>query len=533
MKNTFTLAIAVIISIATFSQVGSLDKSFSSDGKAITDFGFGNDVGNAVVIQKDGKIVVSGFAYNGSNNDFGLARYNTDGSLDKTFGIAHTGKVITDLTLSDDAATCMALQTNGEIIVAGYATLPIGGKGFALARYNTNGALDNTFNTNGKVITDFGGNDDEITSVAIQDNGKIVVAGYTNSNSITGYDYALARYNMNGSLDNTFGNGGKVITNLNISNPGDDFGEGVAIQSNGKIVVAGYTEAASGNYNMTVVRYTTSGFLDNNFSGDGKMFINLFGNPVNVARAVAIQPNDGRIIVAGYTNASSNHLNFALLRCNTNGTLDNSFSYNGVVTTDFGGADIANAVTIQQDGKIIVAGSTLIGSDEDVAWARYSTDGKIDKSFSSNGTIIYNFGGNDYGKAVALQSNGKIVIAGFTTASGGDDDFLVARFHGGNVAPENFASTSKNDDTDNSITEKSASNIHIYPNPVKDVLHIQGLPESSSQIITITDLSGIVFQKAIVTGAEYSFNLSMLKPGLYSVNISKNGEIKTFKFLKQ
>jgi uncharacterized delta-60 repeat protein len=531
MKNTFTLAMAVIISIASFSQVGSLDKSFSSDGKAITGFGFGDDGGNAVIIQKDGKIVVAGFAYNGSNNDFGLARYNTDGSLDKTFGSAHTGKVITDFTLSDDVATCIALQKNGEIIVAGYATLPIGGKGFALARYNTNGTLDNTFHTNGKVITDFGGNDDEITSVAIQDNGKIVVAGYTNSRST--YDYALARYNANGSLDNTFGNGGKVITNLNVSNPGDDFGEGMALQSNGKIVVAGYTEAASGNYNITVVRYTTGGSLDNNFSGDGKMFINLSGNPVNVAKAIAIQPNDGRIVVAGYTNASSNHLNFALLRCNTNGTLDNSFSYNGVVTTDFGGADMANAVTIQDDGKIIVAGSTLIGSDEDVAWARYSADGKIDKSFSSNGTIIYNFGGNDYGKAVALQSNGKIVIAGFTTASGGDDDFLVARFHGGNATSENFASTSENDNTDNSVIEKSTSNIHIYPNPVKDVLRIQGLPESSSLNITITDLSGRVFQKATVTGTEYSFNLSMLKPGLYNINISKSGEIKTFRFLKQ
>ena len=120
-----------------------------------------------------------------------------------------------------------------------------------------------------------------------------------------------------------------------------------------------------------------------------------------------------------------------------------------------------------------------------------------------------------------------------TPASGGDDDFLVARFHGGNVAPESFASTSKNDNTDNSITEKSISNIHIYPNPVKDVLHIQGLRESSPQTITITDLSGIVFQKATVTGTEYSFNLSMLKPGLYSVNIFKDGELKTFKFLKQ
>ena len=181
-------AVGVVVSSARATD-GALDPTFDADGIVTTDL-TNSDVAYSVVIQPDGKIVVAGYTISG-NQDFALARYNTNGSLDTTFDT--DGKLTTDLGgNNEDVATSTALQPDGKIVVAGYTNATGGNYDFALARYHSNGTLDTTFDSDGKLITDLGGPDDEAQSMALQPDGKIVVAGFSNASGI--YDFAMVRY---------------------------------------------------------------------------------------------------------------------------------------------------------------------------------------------------------------------------------------------------------------------------------------------------------------------------------------------------
>ncbi|MCI0529632.1 MAG: hypothetical protein L0Y56_19490, partial [Nitrospira sp.] len=190
---------------------GDLDPTFGTGGKAITDFG-GSDQASAIALQANGKIVVAGSSEIDGFLDFALARYNTDGSLDTSFGTA--GKVTTDFGGSNGGAFAVALQQDGRIVAAGRTFIFFGlTSDFALARYNTDGSLDTSFGTAGKVTTDFGGNNDGVFAVALQADGKIVAVG-SSQIGIMNSDFALARYNPDGSLDSSFGSGGMVTTDF-------------------------------------------------------------------------------------------------------------------------------------------------------------------------------------------------------------------------------------------------------------------------------------------------------------------------------
>jgi len=380
----------------------NLSTSLLKDGDL--DFTFGDDgkvitdfggssSGRAVAVQKDGKIVVAG----NSSGDFAVARYNRDGSLDVNFGTG--GTVTTDFGGDDDSGNAVAIQQDGKIVVAGSAGSEENSN-FAVARYNRDGSLDVNFGTGGTVTTDFGGDLDFGSAVTLQKDGKIVVAGSSDN------DFAVARYNTDGSVDMSFGTGGKVTTDFG----GDDNGTGVAIQKDGKIVVSGGSDN-----DFAVARYNTDGSLDATF-GTGGLVITDFGGSV-FGRAVVLQ-KDGKIVVAGNSDGD-----FAVARYNADGSLDTAFGTEGLVTTDFGGDDQGTGVAIQKDGKIVVAGFT----DNDFAIARYNTDGSLDITFNPTGslpgTVITDFGGNDQGAGVAIQKDGKIVVSG-----GSDNDFAVARY---------------------------------------------------------------------------------------------------------
>jgi len=216
--------------LARYNPNGSLDATFSGDGKQQTDFG-GYDGANGVALQGNGKIVAAGFALGG---DFGLARYNSSGTLDTSF--SGDGKQTTDFGGGSDGASAVALQGDGKIVAAGCACPDdVDARNFALARYNANGALDTTFSGDGKQTTDFlFGADDSAKDVAIQPSGRIVAVG-TAFGGPTGYDFALARYNANGALDASFSTDGRKRTNF--GNP--DIASGVALQGDGKIVAVG------------------------------------------------------------------------------------------------------------------------------------------------------------------------------------------------------------------------------------------------------------------------------------------------------
>jgi len=345
-------------------------------------------------------------------------RYNTDGSLDTSFN--SDGKVTTAIGSGDDHAVSVAIQSDGKIVAAGYSN----GSNwdFALVRYNTDGSLDTNFNSDGKVTTDFGGGADYAVSVAIQSDGKIVAAGYSNGSN---FDFALVRYNTDGSLDTSFNSDGKVTTDFG---SGSDYGSSVTIQSDGKIVAAGGSSNGN-NRDFALVRYKTDGSLDTSFDNDGKV-TTAIGSGTEEAYSVAIQ-SDGKIVAAGYSNNGSND-DFALVRYNTDGSLDTSFDTDGEVTTDFGsGRGRARSVTIQSDGKIVVAGySDNNGSNDDFALVRYNTDGSLDTSFDTDGKVTTAIGsGDDAANSVAIQSDGKIVAAG-TISNGNDRDFALVLYAG-------------------------------------------------------------------------------------------------------
>jgi uncharacterized delta-60 repeat protein len=393
---------------------GELDPTFDGDGRVITDFGAGEE-GQDIAIQADGKVVVAGVSY--AANDFALARYNTDGSLDTS--LDGDGRVVTDLG-SADRGSAVAIQGDGKIVAAGRSGAGLDAN-FALARYNPDGSLDTTFDGDGKVVTDFGGLDSAF-DVAIQSDGKIVAVGWASGDE---QDFALLRYNADGSLDPSFDGDGKVSTGFAVGV--DDTASGVAIQADGKIVVAGASGAGTTPYNFALARYNSNGSVDSTFDGDGKLLTD-FGS-FDHGEDVAIQA-DGKIVVAGTSAYSLN--DFALARYNLDGSLDQTFDGDGRVTTTFGQAF---GLAIHGNGKIVVAGLTGTGTDPtNFALARYNVDGSLDSSFDGDGTLASDFGtadSNDLGFGVAIQADGKIVVAGSSgVGTNNPANFALARYLG-------------------------------------------------------------------------------------------------------
>ncbi len=467
---------------------GDLDPTFDADGLVITDFATMDDSAAAVAIQSDGKIITVGRADESGNRNFALARYNTNGSLDITFDT--DGKVTTDFAGGEDSAAAVAIQADGKIVVAGFAT-ETGNRNFALARYNTNGSLDNTFDTDGKVTTDFSG-DDSAAGVAIQADGKIVAVGVTGV--VT--DFALARYNTNGSLDNTFDTDGKVTTDFD----GDaDGAAAVKIQADGKIVAAGQATDVLGNRNFGLARYNTNGSLDNTFDTDGKVTTDFAGS-LDQAFALAIQA-DGKIVAAGLALPGPD---FALARYNTNGSLDTGFDTDGKVTTDFAGeSDVAFGVAIQANGKIVAAGLASVAGDSNFGLARYNTNGSLDNTFSVDGKVTTDFGsGINQAFGVAIQPDGKIVAAGETST--GDLDFAVARYDGDALPPVATAdlSITKADSPDpasvGGVLTYTLTVANAGPDPATGVMVSDTLPASVT-VISATPSQGTCIAAPITT----------------------------------
>jgi len=249
-----------VFALARYNPDGTLDSTFNGDGRAITHIGSGYPRGQSVALQADGKIVVAGYAYSGSNCSLALARYNPDGSLDATFD--GDGTLLTSVGAGYDYGYSVAIQTDGKIVVGGES-----GGYFAVARYRPEGTLDTDFDGDGKVTVRVGSSS-FARSLAIQDDGKIVVAGFTSNGS--NRDFAMVRLDPNGALDASFGNQGKLVTAFGSID--DDRAFGLALQSDGRLVAAGFSGSK-----MALVRYTTAGTLDTSFGGDGKVTTSFGG----------------------------------------------------------------------------------------------------------------------------------------------------------------------------------------------------------------------------------------------------------------
>ena len=287
------------------------------------------------------------------------------------------------------------------------------------------GDLDTTFGSGfGKVMTAIGGTDDQGYAVALQPDGKIVIAGHCGPLP-TRYEFCLARYQADGTLDTSFGTGGTVSSPIG---SGYASGRATVLQPDGKIVVAGDCDIGL-HIVFCLARYQAGGALDPSF-GSGGAVISPIGSSTDHATAIALQP-DGKIVVAGYCAGASN-LDFCLARYQANGMLDAAFGSNGKVISPIGlSNDYGQALALQPDGKIVVAGYCDGVSNNDFCLARYQANGTLDTSFGSSGTVISPIGSSyDWAYAIALQPDGKIVVAG-ECWNGSNFDFCLARYQGG------------------------------------------------------------------------------------------------------
>lgn len=394
MRNPFVLVVSIVLSTLILTGCGG------GGATAINDRAF------AVAMQSDGKIVAAGDSYNDNNGwSFALVRYNSNGSLDTTFGTG--GKVLTNIGAG---IRDIVIQGDGKIVAAGYSY--VSPNNFVLVRYNSNGSLDTNFGSGGMVLTTLGGG---VSALAVQaTDGKIVAAGYS-FNGI-GNDFALARYNTNGTIDTTFGFGGTVITASGGMGGG---ASDVAIQSGGNILAAG------GSY---LIRYNSNGMLDITFNPVSGM---VYTGPAYEQTSVVTQA-DGKILAAGSINNVGAY-NLALTRYNSiDGFPDFSFDTDGTaITIAFSPYKWGATSVVPLGSNIVVAGY----SPYQFVLARYTSTGFPDTTFATGGALLATGGSywsNDsVVRNIAVQTtDGKIVLVG---SSYKDDasgyDFALARLN--------------------------------------------------------------------------------------------------------
>jgi uncharacterized delta-60 repeat protein len=377
------------------ANAGDLDTSFASDGKRTIDFG-GTDAAHALLVQPNGRIVLAGGG--GPAHSFCVARLGSNGTFDTTFG--SSGKRRIDFGGDDETVFGIARQADGKLVLVGDSDF----QRVAVARLNRNGSLDKTFSGDGRSTFQWGPLS-RATAVIVLPNGKYLVGGFSGPE---GGNMQAARLNPSGALDTSFGTGGKATVDFG----GDDFGQAMARQPDGRILLAGRSTTAG----AVVARLRANGALDPDFDGDGRVTVPGGGSLV----AVLVQP-DGKVLVAG--NAAGSQM-MTVTRLNRNGSFDTTFSGDGTASVDIGPmADLAGDAVLQPDGKIVVAGST---QGDGFGVARLNPDGSLDPSFGDAGKANVNFSVAAFGLAATRQSNGRIVVAGQTTT----DDFAVARLLG-------------------------------------------------------------------------------------------------------
>jgi uncharacterized delta-60 repeat protein len=411
---------------------GALDVTFGSRGRvAFASPGLSGPsfLPFALAEQADGRIVFAGLARpcdlsfcSTGHDDVALGRLEPNGSADRSFGLA--GSVITDLGL-DDQVFALAIQDDGKILAVGASGVQQDLFPFhrlydwAVMRYLPDGRLDPSFGNGGVVRTDFGA-DDRAWAIGIQSDGKIVVAGSTQDVEpvYSWSDFAVARYGPDGTLDPTFGTGGMVIT----SSPGDrshDEARDLVIQPDGRILVTGSIDPADPftQSDFATVRYLPDGSLDGTFGVMGHVITDL-GGDIEGSAAIARQA-DGRIVLAGSTGSLFNR-DFALVRYHADGRLDRSFGTDGVVRTELHGSDFAADIALERDGRMLVAGFTEVDPSPrqlDWALARYLPDGRLDASFGDGGTVTADLGSDDDSACcVSVLADGRALLLGWANA---------------------------------------------------------------------------------------------------------------------
>lgn len=390
---------------------GDLDPNFNGTGTRVIEFNMLPAVqagANGMALQADGKIVLAIYHEVLDSSSFAVMRLNPDGSPDPGFA---GGLVVRQFGGGPAEALAVAVQQDGKIVAGGFVEFN-GESKMVVVRFNPDGTPDadfgGDFSFDGLAVADFGPmNESGALAVALQKDGRIVAAGVAREGGEL--NFALARFASSGRLDPGFSADGKVVTDF-----GDnEFARAVAVQKDGRLVAAG-----TSNEDFAVARYLSNGGLDRSFGAGGKVVTDFGGvdRTLDQANALALQP-DGRILVAGGTRGAGN-LNLALARYQKNGRLDRSFDRDGRVTSDLTVVSLAFGVALQQGGRFLVGGVGASNNDLDFLVARYQKNGRLDPSFGNGGFVTTDLGGDEIGNALALQQDGKALLAGARNQAG-------------------------------------------------------------------------------------------------------------------
>jgi len=454
VRRWLALLAAALITSAASAAPGDLDSSFGAGfGKVLTAVGSADDAAAAIALQPDGKIVVGGTCYASAApfQQFCLVRFLANGAIDTTFGNA--GKVFRSPASSSASMGGLALQPDGRIVVAGSCYFPEGSH-FCAARFMADGSPDASFDDDGLASHPYNpGVSINVAQVVLLPDGRmILVASCGSGGTIL---FCMTRLTANGAVDGTFINGGFLSTMI----LGLDYAADAALQPDGKLLVAGRCHSGGLTpYQFCVVRHLPGGQLDTSFSGDGMMTAAVGNGLGDDAVGSLLLQLDGKIVVGGRCRATpSTASQFCLLRLNANGSVDATFGASGVIfnmgTASSGVAHLQR----QPDGKLLVGGQCYTGGIADICLARLHHDGQYDYSFGNSGRAVVSLvAGDDYLSRIALQPDGKAVVAS-ACSNGSNYDFCVARFEGG---PYLAQACSLDLDGDGSITATVDSLIH-------------------------------------------------------------------------
>ena len=404
----------IVVTCTTVPSNGALDPAFGVTGRVSNLL----PPAKALALQSDGKLLAVG--------SMTLSRYNADGSTETTFG--KNGSVIIVSSGGPlDEMEALAVQTDGKILVAGFTSLPTSvNDNFVVLRFNNDGSPDTAFGSSGAAVTDFNGLFDRASAVLVEPDGKIIVAGNATSGTMSrgDLDFAVARYLPNGTLDPAFGTSGKAT--LNVAGK-SDFGTTAVLQADGKILVAGRVFSDAGTEaDIGVARFNADGTTDTtfgthgivrvDFSSGGVVSLTFSGGSWDEASRLAVQ-TDGKIMIGGFTQVAG-VFRYALVRLLGDGSLDTTFGTNGLVSTPFTTQnDFARSIALQADGKVVLAGQLGNSStNADIGLARYTNSGALDSTFGTDGLVQVDFfGGLDGASDVLIQPDGRIVAAGSAT----------------------------------------------------------------------------------------------------------------------
>jgi uncharacterized delta-60 repeat protein len=469
-------------------------------------------------MQPNGKIVIAGYSSDSNYTHYSclVARMNEDGSPDASFG--QQGYILDSVAGNTrNFAYSVALQADGKIVVVGITQPGLNNPTkMVIARYNTNGTPDHSFNGSGKILAALGSTDDEAFCVKIQNDGKILVSGYT-TNANNKKLFALLRYNTNGNLDASFNGSGIVTTSIQGA-PSADYANAIALQSDGKILQGG---TSNGNI-FAVVRYNTDGSIDNSFNGNGITTVQL-GTPAGNSVPDLLIQSDNKIVVAA-TMTSTMCKYPAVIRFNSNGTIDNTFNNTGTFTASYMIPQNYCYVPLgdgmlQSNHKMILAGARINPSvgGMDHLLLRINEDGSVDNSFGTNGEIVSSYPYNQNYINAAKLINNRIYAAGnvgFAASVTAYTDSINSE-----SVPSTMAHNSEN----------------IYPNPATNSINITIPKVTTPANIYIYDVQGRLLQKtqAAPNTSVAIVNVANLPAGLYIAQCRQETGVTLYKFIKE